>query len=65
LLSLFLDLLRQRVGGLVTLSNLAADVQIFRDKEGREVDFVILKENQIDDLVEVKWADENISRSLL
>jgi predicted AAA+ superfamily ATPase len=146
LLSLFLDLLRQRVGGLVTLSNLAADVQIspktagswlellermylvfavrpftrslprailkppkvyffdtgdplveegerfenlvaasllkrlqfledrdgyryelryLRDKEGREVDFVILKENQIDELVEVKWADENISRSLL
>ena len=146
LLSLFLDLLRQRVGGLVTLSNLATDVQIspktaaswlevlermylvfavrpftrslpravlkppkvyffdtgdplveegerfenlvaasllkrlqfledrdgyryelryLRDKEGREVDFVILKENQIDELVEVKWADENISRSLL
>ena len=28
LLSLFLDLLRQRVGGLVTLSNLAADIQV-------------------------------------
>ena len=146
LLSLFLDLLRHRVGGLVTLSNLAADIQVspktagswlevlermylvfavrpftqslpravlkppkvyffdtgdplvdegerfenlvaasllkrlqfledrdgyryelryLRDKEGREVDFVILKENQIDELVEVKWADENISRSLL
>ena len=146
LLSLFLDLLRHRVGGLVTLSNLAADIQVspktagswlevlermylvfavrpftqslpravlkppkvyffdtgdplvdegerfenlvaasllkrlqfledrdgyryelryLRDKEGREVDFVILKENQIDELVEVKWADENISKSLL
>ena len=28
MLSLFLDLLRQRVGGLITLSNLAADLQI-------------------------------------
>ena len=146
LLGLFLDLLRHRVGGLVTLSNLAADIQVspktaaswlevlermylvfavrpftqslpravlkppkvyffdtgdplvdegerfenlvaasllkrlqfledrdgyryelryLRDKEGREVDFVILKENQIDELVEVKWADENISKSLL
>ncbi len=146
LLSLFLDLLRQRVGGLVTLSNLAADIQVspktaaswlevlermylvfavrpftrslpravlkppkvyffdtgdplvdegerfenlvaasllkrlqfledrdgyryelryIRDKEGREVDFVILKDNRIEELIEVKWADENISRSLL
>lgn len=146
LLGLFLDLLRHRVGGLVTLSNLAADIQVspktagswlevlermylvfavrpftqslpravlkppkvyffdtgdplvdegerfenlvaasllkrlqfledrdgyryelryLRDKEGREVDFVILKENHIDELVEVKWADENISKSLL
>jgi len=146
LLSLFLDLLRQRVGGLITLSNLAADLQIspktagawlevlermylvftvrpftrslprailkppkvyffdtgdplvdegerfenlvaasllkklqfledrdgyrfelryLRDKEGREVDFVILKENRIEELIEVKWADENISKSLL
>ena len=146
LLSLFLDLLRHRVGGLVTLSNLAADIQVspktagswlevlermylvfavrpftqslpravlkppkvyffdtgdplvdegerfenlvaasllkrlqfledrdgyryelryLRDKEGREVDFVILKENHIDELIEAKWADENISKSLL
>jgi predicted AAA+ superfamily ATPase len=145
-LSLFLDLLRQRVGSLITLSNLAADLRIspktagtwlevlermylvftvrpftrslpravlkppkvyffdtgdplveegerfenlvaasllkklqfledrdgyrfelryLRDKEGREVDFVILKESRIEELIEVKWADENISKSLL
>ncbi len=146
LLGMFLDLLRQRVGGLITLSNLATDLQIsprtanawlevlermylvfivrpfsrslprailkppkvyffdngdtlgdegahfenlvaaslikrlhflgdrdgyryalhyLRDKEGREVDFVILQENQIKELVEVKFSDEKISKSLL
>jgi hypothetical protein len=146
LIGLFLDMLRQRVGGLVALSNIAADLQIsprtagawlevlesmylvfsvrpftsslprailkppkvyffdngdtlseegerfenlvatsllkrihfledrdgyryelryLRDKEGREVDFVILKENRIDELIEVKFSEEKISRSLL
>ena len=146
LLGLFLDLLRQRVGGLVTLSNLAADLQIspktakswlevlermylvfavrpytkslpravlkppkvyffdnadvigdegarfenlvatsllkrlhyiedrdgyrcelryIRDKEGREVDFAIVKEGNLEELIEVKYSDEDISKSLL
>jgi predicted AAA+ superfamily ATPase len=146
LLSLFLDLLRQRVGGLITVSNLANDIQIspktakswievlermylifsvrpytkslprsvikppkvyffdngdilgdegarfenlvatsllkrlhfledrdgfryelryIRDKEGREVDFAILKEGKLKELIEVKYADETISKSLL
>lgn len=146
LLSLFLDLLRQRVSGLITLSNLAEDIQVspktakswlevlermylvfavrpytrslpraiqkppkvyffdngdvlgdegarfenlvattllkrihfledrdgyryelryIRDKEGREVDFAILKEGSLIELVEVKYSDENISRSLM
>lgn len=145
LLGLFLDLLRRRVGGMLTLSNLAGDLQIspktarawletlermylvfcvwpytqslpraiqkppkayffdngdilgeegarfenlvastllkrlhfledrdgyryelryIRDKEGREVDFVILKEGEIEELIEVKLGDETISRSL-
>ncbi|MEA1922186.1 MAG: ATP-binding protein [Pseudomonadota bacterium] len=144
-LSLFLDLLRSRVGGLVTLSNLANDVQVsyktaknwldilermyllfpvrpytgslpraiqkppkvyffdngdvlgdkgaifenfvattlikrlhymedrdgyryelryIRDKEGREIDFVILKEGQIEELIEVKYSDEKPSTHL-
>jgi len=146
LLGLFLDMLRQRVGGLVTLSNIATDLQIsaktakvwldvlermyllftvrpytkslpravlkppkvyffdnadvlagegerfenlvatsllkrlhfledrdgyryelryLRDKEGREIDFVILKENHLEELIEVKWSDDEISKSLL
>ena len=145
LLGLFLDSLRHRVGGMITLSNLAEDIQIspktakawlellermylvfivrpytrslpravqkppkvyffdnadvigdegarfenfvathllkrthfiedrdghrcelryIRDKEGREVDFAILKEGEIQELIEVKVAEENVSRSL-
>jgi uncharacterized protein len=35
-----------------------------RDKEGREVDFAIIKENEIEELIEVKLSDSGISRSL-
>ncbi len=144
-LSLFLDMLRSRVGGLVTLSNIAADIQVapktvkawlevlermylvfsvrpyttsipravlkppkvyffdnadvigdegatfenliatsllkrinfledrdgyryqlryIRDKEGREIDFAVIRENQLEELIEVKLSDETISRSL-
>jgi predicted AAA+ superfamily ATPase len=146
LLGMFLDMLRNRVGGLITLSNLAGDIQIspktakswlevlenmylvfsvrpytkslpravlkppkvyffdngdvigdegarfenliatsllkrlhyledrdgyryelryIRDKEGREVDFVIVKDGKIEELIEAKHSDETISRSLV
>ena len=41
------------------------ELRYIRDKEGREVDFAILKEGLLEELVEVKYSDENISRSLL
>ena len=146
LLGMFLDLLRHRVGGLITISNLAGDLQIspktakawleilekmylvfsvrpytrslpravlkppkvyffdngdvigdegsrfenliatsllkrlhyledrdgyryelryIRDKEGREVDFVIVKEGNIEELIEAKYSEETISKSLI
>ena len=37
---------------------------IKRDKEGREVDFVLLQDGSIQELIEVKFTDENVSRSL-
>lgn len=145
LLSLFLDSLRHRVGGMITLSNLAGEIEVspktakawlellermylvfairpytrslprailkppkvyffdnadvignegvrfenlvashllkrrhymedytghrcelryIRDKEGREVDFVLLQDGSIQELIEVKFTDENVSRSL-
>jgi len=35
-----------------------------RDKEGREVDFVILKEGVIEELIEVKFSEDKISKHL-
>ncbi len=35
-----------------------------RDKEGREVDFAIIKDDVLEELVEVKLNDDNISKSL-
>ena len=145
LLSMFLDLLRHRVGGLVRLSNIASDIQIspktakswlevlermylvfsvrpytkslpravlkppkvyffdngdvlgdegvrfenlvatsllkrlhfledrdgycyelryIRDKEGREVDFAVIKDGHLEELIEAKYSDDSISRHL-
>lgn len=35
-----------------------------RDKERREVDFVVLKDGILEELIEVKYGNKNISRSL-
>jgi len=35
-----------------------------RDKEGREVDFVIIKEGVVEELIEVKYGDDTLSKSL-
>lgn len=40
------------------------DLRYIRDKEGRKVDFVILKEGQIEELIEAKFADGEVGRSL-
>jgi len=40
------------------------ELRYIRDKEGREVDFVILKEGMIEELIEVKFADDKISKHL-
>jgi len=146
LLGIFLDMLRYRVGGLITISNIASDLQVspktakswlevlermylvfavrpytkslpravlkppkvyffdngdvlgdegarfenlvassllkrlhfledrdgyryelryIRDKEGREVDFAVIKEGRLIELIEAKHSDENISKHLL
>lgn len=35
-----------------------------RDKEGREVNFVVTREDEVEQLVEAKWAETEIDRSL-
>lgn len=41
------------------------NLAFIRDKEGREVDFVLTKEKQIEFLLEAKWSDEKISNHLI
>jgi hypothetical protein len=40
------------------------ELRYIRDKEGREVDFLILKEGLIEELIEVKFSDDKISKHL-
>lgn len=40
------------------------ELKYIRDKESREVDFIIVKENKVFALIEVKLSDDKISRSL-
>jgi uncharacterized protein len=47
------------------LRKLSYELNYLRDKEGREVDFVIVKDGIVDELIEVKYADETISKSLV
>ena len=35
-----------------------------RDKEGREVDFAVVKEREVEELIEVKYSDPDISKPL-
>ncbi|MCM2279287.1 MAG: ATP-binding protein [Oligoflexia bacterium] len=41
------------------------ELRYLRDKEGREVDFVILKDGQIIELVEAKLSDDAVSKNLV
>lgn len=41
------------------------ELRYIRDKERREVDFAIVKEGKLEELVEAKYSDENISKPLL
>lgn len=41
------------------------ELSYIRDKEGREVDFAIIKEGTLEELVEVKYSDDTISKSLM
>ncbi|MBE9581159.1 MAG: ATP-binding protein [Proteobacteria bacterium] len=41
------------------------ELRYIRDKEGREVDFAVLKDGNLEELIEAKYSDQNISRHLL
>ena len=41
------------------------ELRYIRDKEGREVDFAIVKKGELEELIEAKFSDDNMSKSLL
>ncbi len=41
------------------------ELRFIRDKEGREVDFAIVKDGRLMELIEVKYSDASLSRSLV
>ena len=56
--------LLKKIHYLEDSQGLQFDLRYIRDKESREVDFIILKENKIFALIEVKLFDDQISKSL-
>ena len=40
------------------------ELRYIRDKEGREVDFAVIREGRLEELIETKYADDNISKHL-
>lgn len=41
------------------------ELNFIRDKEGREIDFVITKDKKLESLIEAKWSDEEVSKNLV
>jgi predicted AAA+ superfamily ATPase len=41
------------------------ELRYIRDKEGREVDFAMVKEGRLEELIETKYSDESISKHLI
>lgn len=39
-------------------------LHFIRDKEGREIDFVVTKDKKIESLIEVKWKEDTVSKHL-
>lgn len=40
-------------------------LHFIRDKEGREIDFVITKDKKLESLIEAKWSEDDISKNLV
>jgi uncharacterized protein len=45
---------------LMTVDGFRYELRYIRDKEGREVDFVVVKDGMIQELIEVKLSDDTV-----
>ena len=57
--------LLKKIHYLEDLEGYRYELRYIRDKEGREVDFAILKEGQVIELIEAKYSEQEISKSLI
>ncbi len=57
--------LLKRIQFLTDRDGYRYELRYIRNKEGREVDFAVVKEGILEELIEVKLSDEKISPSLL
>ena len=57
--------LRKRLDLVQDRDGYAMELRYIRDKEGREVDFAILKDGVLEELIEVKYSDDSVSRPLV
>jgi predicted AAA+ superfamily ATPase len=57
--------LLKRVHFLEDRDGFRYELRYVRDKDGREVDFVILRDGKVHEMYEAKWADTAVSKSLV
>ncbi len=58
------SLLLKRISFLEDRDGFRYELRYIRDKEGREVDFVILRDGIIEELIEVKFSGDSVSKHL-
>jgi len=56
--------LLKRLNFLTDSTGYKYELRYIRDKEKREVDFAILKDGKLEEIIEAKWADDQISPHL-
>lgn len=56
--------LLKRLNFLTDSTGYKYELRYLRDKEKREVDFAILKDGKLEEIIEAKWADDQISSHL-
>ena len=63
--NLIATLLLKRLHFIEDFEGYRCELRYIRDKEGREVDFAVFVDGTLEELIEVKYKEETVSRSLI
>ena len=63
--NLIATLLLKRLHFIEDFEGYRCELRYIRDKEGREVDFAVFVDGSLEELIEVKYKEETVSRSLI